>query len=91
MCAISGGEATEIRRVVPIMTGNQPNTGAFTCVRCGSGFDANPRIARALAGSSGDPETPHLCWVCARLHVAAIREVARDVAQIEAAVAVAFR
>lgn len=91
MCAISGGETPEIRRIVPIMTSNQPNTGAFTCVGCGSGFEANPRVARALARSDGDPETAHLCWVCTRLHVSAIREVARDVGQIEAAVAVAFR
>jgi hypothetical protein len=73
------------------MTTNQPNSGDFTCVGCGAGFEANPRVARALAGSKGDPETPHLCWVCARLHVAAIREVARDVAQVEATVAGAFR
>jgi hypothetical protein len=54
---------------------------AFTCQACGAGFDANPRVTRALAGSKGDPETPHLCWVCVRLH----HSVAFEMAQIRKA------
>ncbi len=64
---------------------------SFTCAGCGAPFEANPRVHRALAGSKGDPETPRLCWVCAHLHVSAIREVARDVAGIAAVVATVFR
>lgn len=48
----------------------------YACIACGAEFAANPRVARALAGSKGDPETPHLCWVCAHLRHAALRDVA---------------
>ncbi len=49
---------------------------SFTCEACGAAFGVNPRVARALAGSSGDPDTPHLCWVCARLHNSVVLEMA---------------
>lgn len=48
----------------------------FTCDGCGAPFGVNPRVVRALSGSDGDPETPHLCWVCARLHNSVAREMA---------------
>ena len=55
---------------------SQQHEAEYTCVGCGAGFDVNPRVARALAGSKGDPATPHLCWVCAHLHASVVREVA---------------
>lgn len=54
---------------------SQPQDSSFTCEGCGTPFGVNPRVARALAGSAGDPKTPHLCWVCARLHNSAVREM----------------
>jgi hypothetical protein len=66
-------------------------SATLTCVGCGAPFEAAARVARSLAGSQGDPETPHLCWVCVRLHNSAICEVERDVKGIERAVAMAFR
>jgi hypothetical protein len=55
-------------------TNDDDHCCSFTCVACGGGFDSNPRVARALAGSKGDPATPHLCWVCAHLRASALRE-----------------
>ena len=49
---------------------------SFNCDACGATFGRSARVARALAGSSGDPDTPHLCWVCARLHNSALLEMA---------------
>jgi hypothetical protein len=45
-------------------------------VACGAQFGVSPRVVRALAGSKGDPETPHLCWVCTRLHNTVVIEAA---------------
>ena len=48
---------------------------ACVCTGCGASLGASPAVQRALAGSKGDPETPHLCWVCARLHNTTVREM----------------
>ncbi len=55
---------------------SQPEESGFTCVACGATFGINPRVARALAGIAGDPDTPHLCWVCVRLHNSVLLEMA---------------
>jgi hypothetical protein len=46
----------------------------LACVVCGGAFESNPKVQRAFAGSEGDPETPHLCWICTRLHHSALWE-----------------
>ena len=45
------------------------------CKVCRSFYPLNsPRVVRALKYPKGERETPDLCWVCARLHVAAHQE-----------------
>lgn len=44
------------------------------CPVCGRDHPGTTSLARALAGSGGDPATPALCWVCRRLHVSVIAE-----------------
>jgi hypothetical protein len=48
------------------------------CRGCGAALEPNLRIARLQSSGRGDPETPELCWVCARLHHSALQEVAQD-------------
>jgi len=48
------------------------------CRGCGAALELNLRIERFQASGRGDPETPELCWVCARLHHSALQDLARD-------------
>ena len=68
------GEGFEPERMSAATT----QSGSYACIGCGTALETNPRIARMLAGSKGDPDTPHLCWVCARLHHSALQDLAVD-------------
>lgn len=53
----------------------ESDTKPFTCLGCGVVIDpANPSMERSLSGAPGDPDTPHLCWVCKRLRNSALRD-----------------
>lgn len=48
----------------------------LTCRVCLGPYGITPAVQRWLSGSRspGDPEDPHLCWVCKRLKVSAAAE-----------------
>ena len=58
----------------------EPDPESLTCCQCGQSYRfSEARVLRyAKNPSRGNDETPHLCWVCTRLHYSAhdVREVA---------------